>query len=165
MATAAKRLGGTIVRHNRVLGIEQLPSGEFRVSTEQGDITCEHVVNAAGCYADRVSAWLGVQTRFANIKHQYVVTGPVQEFLDRDGEIPVMRDPYCSAYYRQEQKSGLIGIYEGSGTQEAWAGAGRSGLGLLQRVVRGELRADHARTSSGSWSGCRSSPTRASRRS
>ena len=60
MATQAKRLGATIVRHNRVLGIEQLPSGDFRVSTEQGDITCEHVVNAAGCYADRVSAWLGV---------------------------------------------------------------------------------------------------------
>ncbi len=120
MATAARRLGGTIVRHDRVIGIEQLPGGEFRVFTEQGDITCEHVVNAAGCYADRVSAWLGVQTRFANIKHQYVVTGPVQEFLDRDGEIPVMRDPYCSAYYRQEQKSGLIGIYEGSGTREAW---------------------------------------------
>ncbi len=31
--------------------------------------------------------------------------------------MPVMRDPYCSAYYRQEQKSGLIGIYEGSGTR------------------------------------------------
>ena len=31
-----------------------------------------------------------------------------------------MRDPHCSAYYRQEQKSGLIGIYEGSDTREAW---------------------------------------------
>ena len=120
MATAAKQLGGTIVRHNRVLGIEQLPSGDFRVSTEQGDITCEHVVNAAGCYADRVSAWLGVQTRFANMKHQYVVTGPVKEFEGRDVEMPVMRDPHCSSYYRQEQTSGLIGIYENSDTEEAW---------------------------------------------
>jgi dimethylglycine dehydrogenase len=120
MAAAAKRLGGTIVRHNRVLGIEQLASGDFRVSTEQGDITCEHVVNAAGCYADRVSAWLGVQTRFANIKHQYVVTGPVKEFEGRATEMPVMRDPYCSSYYRQEQTSGLIGIYENSDTEEAW---------------------------------------------
>jgi dimethylglycine dehydrogenase len=124
MATAAKRLGATIVRHNRVLGIQQLTGSEFRVSTEQGDITCEHVVNAAGCYADRVSAWLGVQTRFANMKHQYVVTGPVKEFLERDDEMPVMRDPHCSAYYRQEQKSGLIGIYEGEDTEEAWAGQG-----------------------------------------
>jgi dimethylglycine dehydrogenase len=120
MAKVATGRGATIVRRNRVLGIERLASGEFRVATEQGDVTCEHVVNAAGCYADRVSAWLGVTTRFANMKHQYVVTGPVPEFLDREGEIPVMRDPYCSAYYRQEQKSGLIGIYEGRDTEEAW---------------------------------------------
>jgi dimethylglycine dehydrogenase len=124
MSKAALKLGGTIVRHNRVLGVERLATGEFLVRTEQGDITCEHLVNAAGCFADRVSAWLGVQTRFANMKHQYVVTGPVQAFLDRDGEIPVMRDPHCSAYYRQEQKSGLIGIYEGEDTEEAWADQG-----------------------------------------
>ena len=124
MAKAATKLGGRIVRKNRVLGIELLPTGEFLVRTEQGDITAEHVVNAAGCYADKVSAWLGVTTRFANIKHQYVVTGPVKEFMDRDGEIPVMRDPWASSYYRQEQKSGLIGIYEGFDTEEAWGGTG-----------------------------------------
>ena len=124
MAKAATKLGGTIVRHNRVLGIERLPSGEFVVRTEQGDITCQHVVNAAGCYADKVSAWLGVETRYANMKHQYVVTGPVKEFMERDGEIPVMRDPWASSYYRQEQKSGLIGLYEGFDTEEAWDGKG-----------------------------------------
>jgi dimethylglycine dehydrogenase len=58
------------------------------------------------------------------MKHQYVVTGPVKEFLERDDEMPVMRDPHCSAYYRQEQKSGLIGIYEGEDTEEAWAAQG-----------------------------------------
>jgi dimethylglycine dehydrogenase len=124
MALAAKSLGATIVKYNRVLGVKQLPSGEFDVATEQGAIRCEHVVNAAGCYADRVSAWLGVLTTLANMKHQYVVTGPVKEFLERDEEIPVMRDPYASAYYRQEQKSGLIGIYEGSHTREAWVESG-----------------------------------------
>ena len=31
-----------------------------------------------------------------------------------------MRDPYASAYIRQEQKSGLIGIYESTGLKEAW---------------------------------------------
>jgi dimethylglycine dehydrogenase len=124
MAFATRELGATIVRQNRVTGIERLPSGEFRVATEKGDITSEHVVNAAGCYADRVSAWLGVQTTFANIKHQYLVTEPVPEFLERDVELPVMRDPYASAYYRQELQSGLIGIYEGSDTQEAWTETG-----------------------------------------
>ncbi len=124
MATAARRLGATIVRQTRVTGIERLPGGGFRVATEQGDVTCEHVVNAAGCYADRVSAWLGVQTVFANMKHQYLVTEPIPEFLERDGELPVIRDPYASAYIRQEQKSGLFGVYEGSDTREAWLDTG-----------------------------------------
>ncbi len=125
MAFEAKRLGGTIVRHCLVTGITQAPSGEFTVSTDQGDIKAEHVVNAAGCYADRVSAWLGVQTNYANMKHQYVITDAVPEFLARDGEIPVMRDPFASSYYRQEQKSGLIGIYEGEDTEEAWREPGK----------------------------------------
>jgi dimethylglycine dehydrogenase len=124
MAKQAKSMGAQVSIHTRVLGIEQLPSGEFLVRTDKGDITAEHVVNAAGCFADRVSAWLGVQTRFANMKHQYVVTGPVKEFEQRDVEIPVMRDPHCSSYYRQEQTSGLIGIYEAEDTEEAWKAQG-----------------------------------------
>ena len=44
----------------------------------------------------------------------------VKEFIDRGEEFPVMRDPYASAYIRQEQKSGLIGIYESTGLTEAW---------------------------------------------
>jgi dimethylglycine dehydrogenase len=122
MSKLARGMGVTISRHNRVLSIEQRVSGEFLVRTEQGDVTAEHVVNAAGCYADKVSSWLGVNTQFANIKHQYVVTDPVPEFTQRDTEIPVMRDPWASAYYRQEQQSALIGIYEGHDTEEAWSG-------------------------------------------
>ncbi len=138
MALLATNLGGTTSKFNRVTGIEQLPSGEFKVATEKGDITCEHVVNAAGCYADRVSAWLGVQTTFANMKHQYLVTETIPEFLERDVEIPVMRDPYASAYYRQEVKSGLIGIYEGSDTREAWADSGGPSWDAANELFRPE---------------------------
>jgi dimethylglycine dehydrogenase len=64
---------------------------------------------------------VGIELPIFNMQHQYIVTGPVQEFVDRDEEIPVMRDPYSSAYIRQEQKSGLIGIYEHENMVEAWA--------------------------------------------
>lgn len=138
MAQLATGLGGTIVKFNRVTGIEHLPGGEFRVATERGDITCEHVVNAAGCYADRISAWLGVQTTFANMKHQYLVTEPVPEFLERDAEIPVMRDPYASAYYRQEVQSGLIGIYERQDTREAWIESGGPSWDAAHELFRPE---------------------------
>jgi dimethylglycine dehydrogenase len=52
------------------------------------------------------------------------VTGPVPEFVAADTEIPVIRDPHASAYIRQEQKSGLVGIYEAQGMTEAWAPRG-----------------------------------------
>ena len=119
LAKAARDLGATIVTRNRVLDIKPAPDGEWRVITEQGDITCEHVVNAGGCYAREIGKWVGVDTPIVNVEHHYFVTEPVPQFVERDEEIPVMRDPRPSAYYRQEQKSGLIGIYEPHG-KEAW---------------------------------------------
>ncbi len=124
MAIAARNLGATIIRYNRVTGINPLATGEWEVVTEQGNIVCEHVVNAGGCYAARIGAWVGVNVPIINLKHQYVVTEPIQEFKDRDEEIPVMRDPYSNAYYRQEQSSGLIGIYERRNSREAWVETG-----------------------------------------
>lgn len=125
LAIGARNMGATIYKYNRVLGVSILPSGEFEVRTEKGNIICEHLVNAAGCYADRVSAWLGVKTQFTNIRHQYIVTEEIPEFAARDVELPVMRDPYASAYYRQEQNGGLIGIYERANTRECWPGVGQ----------------------------------------
>ncbi|MHC8508978.1 MAG: FAD-dependent oxidoreductase [Rhodospirillales bacterium] len=120
MAAGARQMGAEVVRHNRVTNIQALPSGEWKVETEQGDIICEHVVNSAGCYAREVARWAGVDVPIANVLHHYVVTEPIKEFLERDEEVPVIRDPYCSAYYRQEQKSGLIGIYETAGAVTGW---------------------------------------------
>jgi len=120
MAIGARKLGATIVSGNRVTNIKALPGGEWEVVTEQGNIICEHVVDAGGCYADRIGAWVGVNIPYINLRHQYIVTEPIKEFLERDEEMPVIRDPYCSAYYRQEQKSGLIGVYETTGSREAW---------------------------------------------
>jgi dimethylglycine dehydrogenase len=108
------------VRHNRVTDINRMPSGEWEVDTELGKVTCEIVVNAAGSFARQVSQMVGTDLPICNMEHHYIVTGAIQEFIDRDEEFPVMRDPYASAYIRQEQKSGLIGIYESAGLMEAW---------------------------------------------
>lgn len=124
MAVGARAMGATIQRHTRVTGITRLPSGEFRVETEKGDVTCEQVVNAAGCYAREVGKWLGVDTPITNMEHQYLVTEPLAAFRDSTVELPVMRDPATAGYYRQEQKAGLVGIYEHTGAKEAWAARG-----------------------------------------
>ena len=112
------------MRRNRVVDIRLRPSGEWEVVTEQGSIIAEMVVNAAGCYARQVAALVGADAPITNMQHHYVVTHPIPAFMERAGEIPVMRDSYTSGYFRQEQKSGLMGIYESTGLHEAWAPRG-----------------------------------------
>lgn len=120
MAAGARQMGVTIIRRNRVMDIKQLASGEWQVVTEQGNISCEHVVNAGGCYAREVGLWVGLDTPITNMEHHFLVTEALDEFKTWDGELPVMRDPATAGYYRQEQKSGLVGIYEHFGAKEAW---------------------------------------------
>jgi dimethylglycine dehydrogenase len=124
MARGATNLGATIVRHNRVVDIRLLASGEWEVLTEQGSVIAETVVNAAGCFARQVAQMVGADLPIANMEHHYIVTGPVAEFQAHEGEFPVIRDPHASAYIRQEQKAGLVGIYEQVGMTEAWAPRG-----------------------------------------
>ncbi|MCY4428650.1 MAG: FAD-dependent oxidoreductase [Halieaceae bacterium] len=120
MAGGARKMGARIVRHNRVVAINSLPSGEWEVVTEQGSVIAETVVNAAGCYARQVAGMVGADLPICNIQHHYLVSGQVPQLVEREMEIPVIRDPYASAYLRQEQNSGLIGIYEQAGLAEAW---------------------------------------------
>jgi len=124
MARGAKNMGAKIERHNRVVDINLLPSGEWDVVTEKGNVTAEIVVNAGGSFARQVSQMVGSDMPLCNMEHQYIVTGNVAEFEARDEEIPVIRDPRASAYIRQEQKSGIIGIYEAVDLREAWAPQG-----------------------------------------
>jgi dimethylglycine dehydrogenase len=124
MARAATNMGAKIERHNRVIDINLLASGEWEVVTEKGNVIAEVVVNAGGCFARQISQMVGSDMPLVNMEHHYVITGNVNEFVARDEEIPVIRDPRASAYIRQEQKCGLIGIYEGEAMTEAWAPQG-----------------------------------------
>ena len=120
MARGAREKGAKIVRNNRVTGINSLPGGEWEVVTENGTVIAETVVNAAGCFARQVAQMVGADLPISNIQHHYLVSGDVPELIEREVEIPVTRDPWASSYIRQEQKSGLIGIYEQEGIAEAW---------------------------------------------
>jgi len=120
MAREARDGGAELVRFNRVTAIDQNASGEWTVRTEKGDITCEHVVNAGGCYGPEVGAMVGLKVPIVNMVHQYLVTENVPEVEALEKELPVVRDPYSSSYIRQEQKSVLIGPYE-TENSVAWA--------------------------------------------
>jgi dimethylglycine dehydrogenase len=120
LAAGARKFGAEIVRQTRVVDLKQRPCGEWEVITEAGTIVAEHVVNAAGCYARQVGAWVGLDLPIANITAQYIVTDPVDEFAQADAEIPIVRDSYFNGYFRQEQKSGLIGVHPKRNANVIW---------------------------------------------
>ncbi len=123
-ASFARAAGATVSRRNRVIEINRLPDGGdavWSVVTEQGTIECEHVVDAAGCYAAQVGEFSDIRVAQANILHHYLVTEELPDFAERpDWEMPVMRDNRAAGYIRQEQTAGLIGIYELAGAESIW---------------------------------------------
>jgi dimethylglycine dehydrogenase len=122
MAAGARKLGAEIYRRTRVTDIRRLPGSEWQVVTDQGNITCEHVVNSAGSYAQVVGSWTGHQVPLVNMLHHYVITEPIQELIDREQELPVVRDPYSHAYLREETNGILIGPYETATAHVCWNG-------------------------------------------
>jgi dimethylglycine dehydrogenase len=122
MAAGARSGGATIYRRCRATDIRRLPSGEWEVVTERGNIRCEHVVNAAGSYADVVGGWTGHAVPIANLLHHYVITEPLQELIDLDKELPVLRDPSSHCYIREETNGVLVGPYETAGAHLCFDG-------------------------------------------
>ena len=123
LAAAARSSGGTVIKRNRVLGAERRGS-DWLLRTEQDDVIAEHVVIAAGAYANQVGAWFGLEFPSVNCLHHYFVTDPVPEFAGRETELPVIRDNFIEGYVRQEQKSALIGVFENEDAPTAWDDGG-----------------------------------------
>ena len=118
LAAATRARGAKIERHNRVIGASR-KGDMWLLRTEKGDVLAEHVVIAAGSYANQVGEWFGLKIPSVSCLHHYLVTDTVPEFEGRP-ELPVMRDNAYGGYIRQEQRSGLIGIYEGHVCPTVW---------------------------------------------
>lgn len=107
LAAGARQNGVQIFRRCRATNITQADTGDWIVETEQGTITCEHVVNAGGTYARQMGEWSGLQLPMTSMTHHYLVTEDVPEFKALDRELPVIRDDrLVSGYIRMEQKKG-----------------------------------------------------------
>ena len=120
-AAGARQLGVRIIRRCRATDISQNKGGEWVVATEQGMITCAHIVNAGGTYARQMGEWSGLQLPMTSMTHHYFVTENVPEFMELESELPVVRDDrLVSGYIRMEQKRGLIGIYEKENPNTVW---------------------------------------------
>ena len=111
-AAAARKRGAEVILRNRVLELQPRPDGQWQVVTEQGTITAEHVVNAAGLWAKQVGLMAGVDLPVVPMEHHYLVTEPIPELAGRGPEIPSLVDLEGFTYARQEGQGLLLGVYE-----------------------------------------------------
>lgn len=121
-AKAARAQGATIQRHTMVTGLERLPSGEWKVVTDKGDIVAEHVVNAAGLWAREVGRMAGVELPLVPMEHHYLITEDIPELAALGREIPAVADLDGGLYLRQEHNGILLGVYENNAVP--WAVSG-----------------------------------------
>jgi dimethylglycine dehydrogenase len=116
LARGARERGAEINRHTTVTAIERLASGEWKVSTDKGDINCEHVVSATGNFARQTGRMVGINVPVIPVEHQYIVTEAHPEIVKRRAqglpEMGVLRESDSAWYMREEAGGLLLGPYE-----------------------------------------------------
>jgi 4-methylaminobutanoate oxidase (formaldehyde-forming) len=104
------RAGGAVIRERtRVTGIRTAGGAVTGVTTDEGDVEAEIVVNCAGQWAKQVGAWCGVTVPLHSCEHFYVVTEQI-DGVHRD--LPVLRDPDGYTYFKEEVGGLVVGGFE-----------------------------------------------------
>jgi dimethylglycine dehydrogenase len=116
LAKGARQRGATIYRNTTVTAITQQANGEWLVSTDQGDMTCEHVISCSGNFARQTGAMVGLDIPVIPVEHQYIVTEQHPAIMERKRqglpEMGVLRESDASYYMREEAGGLLLGPYE-----------------------------------------------------
>jgi len=109
LAKGARMHGATIVEGVRVTGLRLEDNRIVAVETNEGTIACGKVVNCAGMWARQVGAMAGVEVPLQPVKHQYIITEPI-DGLSRD--VATVRDPDRFTYFKEEVGGLVMGGYE-----------------------------------------------------
>lgn len=116
LAKGARQREAKIYRNTTVTGITQKPNGEWVVTTDKGEITCEHVVSATGNFARQTGEMVGLDIPVIPVEHQYIVTDQHPAIMERRAqglpEMGVLRESDSSWYMREEAGGLLLGPYE-----------------------------------------------------
>ncbi|MEM7209246.1 MAG: FAD-dependent oxidoreductase [Pseudomonadota bacterium] len=116
LAKLAREQGAVIYQDTEATAYEHQADGLWKVTTNQGDITCEHLVFATGNYTRENARRVGLDLPCIPIVHQYWTTEPVPELLRRrkEGlpEFPILRDEDYGAYLREDVGGFQFGPYE-----------------------------------------------------
>ncbi len=108
LAKGAKNNGVKIFEDLKVTGIHQEDGKVKGVQTELGDIQSSVVVNCGGMWAREIGKMAGVSVPLHACEHFYFLTSSVPDL----GDMPVVRVPDESAYYKEDAGKILIGLFE-----------------------------------------------------
>jgi len=115
LAKGARDMGAKIFRFCPATGARR-EGEEWVISTPQGEIRCEKVVNAAGYYAREVGKWFGRDVPMMVMSHQYILFEEIPELAawsrEAGHKLPLLRDVDSSYYLRQEKTGMNLGPYE-----------------------------------------------------
>ncbi|MCQ4630861.1 FAD-dependent oxidoreductase [Shinella sp. CPCC 100929] len=115
LAKGARDMGAKIFRFCPATGARR-EGDEWVISTPQGEIRCEKVVNAAGYYAREVGKWFGRDVPMMVMSHQYMLFEEIPELAawsrEAGHKLPLLRDVDSSYYLRQEKTGMNLGPYE-----------------------------------------------------
>ncbi len=118
-AKAARKLGAEIERFTKVEALQQKGDGTWKVTTNKGEITADHVVNAGGLWAREVGRMAGLELPVLAMEHMYLITEDMPEVIEwneKTGkEIIHAVDFDGELYLRQERNGMLMGTYEQAG--------------------------------------------------
>lgn len=116
MAKGARDNGAEIYRNTTVTAIERTEAGEWKITTDKGEITCEHVVSCTGNFARQTGRMVGLDIPVIPVEHQYIVTEPHPAIQERQAkglpEMGVLRESDGSWYMREENGGLILGPYE-----------------------------------------------------
>lgn len=112
-AKGARDGGARIVRFCPVTHVERdAAKDDWCLTTPQGQIRCQYVVNAAGYRAAELGKMFGRDVPCISLAHQYLITEGIDALSQRSEKLPLLRDPDSSYYLRQEKDGLLLGPYE-----------------------------------------------------
>jgi glycine cleavage system aminomethyltransferase T/glycine/D-amino acid oxidase-like deaminating enzyme len=123
LAKGARQLGTRVIEGIAATGVRTKNGRVIAVTTEQGDIETEFVVNACGIWARQFGALAGVHVPLQAAEHYYLLTDTVPGM---DQDLPVIEDPESYGYYRPEGDGMLVGLFEPVGAPWSLDGVPRS---------------------------------------
>jgi dimethylglycine dehydrogenase len=112
----ARSMGAEIYEHTEVTAATRTASGEWKITTNKGEIIAEHIVCATGNYARQTGRMFGINVPAIPVEHQYIVydeSPELKAYRAAGGkELAVLRESDQSYYLREERLGWILGPYE-----------------------------------------------------